>query len=145
MGIRILRCNTCGNIIAFHEDSGVTPQCCGHQMEELKFNEADASLEKHLPYVRTEHVSKPDHCNGTKFTHRDDCNTFVTVKVGETPHPMTDDHYIEWICLETNCGTHTRYFDPGDDAENTFCLCRCEKPEAVYAYCNLHGLWRTLV
>ena len=66
----------------------------------------------------------------------------LTVTVGAVEHPMADVHYIQWIFLETENGGQIRYLNPGQAPKAVFEL-GSEKPVAVYAYCNLHGLWMT--
>lgn len=116
-------CSVCGNLIIKLNDSGITPQCCGRDMTKLEPGEKDASLEKHVPTWCME---------GNK----------VIVKVGEEPHPMSRDHYIQWIFVKTNLGIHIRNLKSDDDAEACFKLCKDEEVEEIYAYCNLHGLWK---
>lgn len=102
--------------------SGVTPKCCGSDMQKLKANTSEGSQEKHIPEVEVvdEHTIK--------------------VRVGSMPHPMMEDHYIRFVCLETSKGGIIRYLEPGCEPEVTFCF--MGKPKAVYAYCNIHGLWK---
>ena len=66
----------------------------------------------------------------------------LTVTVGAVEHPMADVHYIQWIFVETENGGQIRYLNPGQAPNAVFEL-GSEKPVAVYAYCNLHGLWMT--
>ena len=66
----------------------------------------------------------------------------LTVTVGAVEHPMADVHYIQWIFVETENGGQIRYLNPGQAPSTVFEL-GSEKPVAVYAYCNLHGLWMT--
>ena len=90
----------------------------------IEANTVDASKEKHVPEVKRE---------GAK----------ITVKVGSVEHPMTEAHYIQFIALETKHGFAVRQLDPTDKPEAFFCVDHDDEPEAVYAYCNLHGLWKT--
>lgn len=117
-------CRHCGNIIAKVEDSGVSVVCCGDEMEEIIPNIIDASVEKHLPVVKVE---------GQK----------VSVSVGDTPHPMLAEHFIQWVFLETDNGGQRRILLPGDAPHVDFFIDNDDKPIAVFAYCNLHGLWLT--
>ncbi len=82
----------------------------------------DASTEKHVPCVEQ------------------DWNV-VKVKIGKEPHPMSEDHHIQWICLVTNCGVHLKYLDVCKDASTNFVMEVNEKALEVYEYCNKHGLW----
>lgn len=93
-------------------------------MGELKANTADAAVEKHVPDVKVS-------------------GDMVTVKVGSVPHPMIENHYIQWIVLETEQGYQQKALKPGETAEAVFSVCGDDKPVAAYAYCNLHGLWKT--
>lgn len=117
-------CKHCGNLIGMIHNSGVPIVCCGEPMTELVANTVDASVEKHIPVVTVD---------GNK----------VTAKVGSVEHPMVEEHYIQWIYLETNKGGHRKNLSPGQAPEVAFAVLEDEKPVAVFAYCNLHGLWKT--
>jgi superoxide reductase len=119
----LYRCKHCGNIIAHIKDSGVRCVCCGEKMEALIPNTADAAGEKHVPVCETS-------------------GNLVTVSVGSVAHPMLDVHYIEWIMLETEQGRQRKTLKPGDEPKAVFALADNDKVTAVYAYCNLHGLWK---
>lgn len=114
-------CRKCGNLVGMVHDSGVPLICCGEKMEELTPNTVEASGEKHLPVV----------------TVTDD---ILTVNVGSVDHPMLDAHLIEWIFVQTEHGGQRKAFKAGDAPHAEFCL-KGDKAIAVYAYCNLHGLW----
>lgn len=118
---RFFRCRHCGNIVGQIHDSGVPIVCCGEPMEHLVPNTVDASMEKHVPAVTRDKDQ-------------------VTVHVGQTEHPMIDTHFIQWVYLQTCCGGSRKCLKPGDKPEVTFRLSD-EEPTAVFAYCNLHGLW----
>ncbi|HPE94528.1 MAG TPA: desulfoferrodoxin family protein [Bacillota bacterium] len=120
---RFFICKHCGNIIAFVKSSGVPVVCCGEKMQELIAGSVDASLEKHVPVYRVE---------GGK----------VLVTVGSVAHPMAPEHYIEWVSLQTKFGNQRKALKPGDKPEVCFSVCEDDEVEAVYAYCNLHGLWK---
>lgn len=114
-------CKHCGNVITHLKDSGVRVVCCGEQMQELVPNTTDAAQEKHVPVVKVE---------GNK----------VTVTVGSTLHPMLEEHYIQFIILETEHGFQKRDLKPGEQPSAVFYT--EDKPVAAYEYCNLHGLWK---
>ena len=116
-------CPHCGNIVEMVHDSGVKPHCCGQKMNELVPNSVEASGEKHIPAVSV---------NGN----------VVEVNVGSVDHPMADVHWIEWVHLVTDKGSQRKYLNPGEAPHVRFLL-EDEKPVAVYAYCNLHGLWKS--
>lgn len=116
-------CRHCGNMVEMITDKGVPIHCCGTAMDLLTPNSTNASHEKHIPVI---------HC----------LNGMLTVSVGEQPHPMEPEHYIEWIYVQTENGGMRHDFAPGDDPRTSFCLCN-DPLVAVYAYCNIHGLWMT--
>ncbi len=120
--LKFLRCNLCGNIITFLEDSGVVPVCCGETMNELTANTEDASTEKHVPEVTVE-------------------DNKISAVVGSVIHPMVEEHYIQFIALETDNGLHVRFLAAGQEPKAVFEL-NGEEAVAVYEYCNLHGLWK---
>lgn len=116
-------CQHCGNIIAFVKDKGVPVMCCGQKMTELVPGSVDASNEKHVPVVSV---------SGNE----------VTVRVGSVEHPMAEEHFIEWIALETDNGNQRVTLAPGQKPEAKFLLTEGNSVVAAYAYCNLHGLWK---
>ena len=115
-------CKHCGNMIGLLHDAGVPMMCCGEKMVELVPNTTDAAQEKHVPVATVE---------GNK----------VVVNVGSVDHPMVDEHWIQWVYLETDKGGHRKVLNPGEKPNVVFALTEDEKPIAVYEYCNLHGLW----
>lgn len=120
---RFYFCETCGNLLVAAIASGVIPYCCGDEMTLLQPNVTDGKLEKHVPVVNM----TSDHS--------------MTVNIGSEPHPMTPEHNIRFVCLETTTEFIIHYLSEEDVPE--VCICFSGKPVAVFAYCNLHGLWRT--
>ncbi len=123
MDAKFYICEHCKNLVAMIQDSGVPMMCCGQKMTALVPNTVEASGEKHIPVVTVEDGS-------------------VHVNVGSVNHPMLSEHYIEWIYLQTENGGQRKELKPEDVPSVTFCL-GDDKAVAVYAYCNLHGLWMT--
>ena len=121
--LKIFKCNHCGNIFEVVNDAKVVPVCCGEPMRELKANTTDAAQEKHVPEVSVE-------------------GNLVKVKVGSVEHPMTEEHHIAFIYLETESGVARKDLDHTGKPEAVFALAEGEKPVSVYEYCNLHGLWK---
>ena len=115
------RCERCGNIVALIKKGGGTLTCCGQAMTKLQANSTDAAKEKHVPVVVREDGK-------------------IKVTVGSTLHPMQPEHYIEWIALVTEDKVELKYRKPGEEPKAEFADA---KAGAVYAYCNLHGLWKT--
>ena len=116
-------CAHCGNIIAKVKDAGVPVMCCGQKMTEIIPGTSDASQEKHVPVWHVE-------------------GNLVHVTVGSVEHPMLPEHYIEWISLQTKQGNQRKVLLPGQEPKVSFALCEGDEVEAVYAYCNLHSLWK---
>ena len=116
-------CETCGNIIAMVKPSGVPVVCCGKPMKQIVPNTTDAAQEKHVPVWTKE-------------------GNLVKVQVGSAAHPMIPAHYIEWVSLQTKAGNQRKALAPEQAPEVTFALTDGDEVEAVYAYCNLHGLWK---
>ena len=119
--LKFYKCSHCGQIILKVKETKVPVVCCGEVMSELMPNTVDATVEKHVP----------------KVVKIDDCH--IRVEVGSLPHPMTPEHHISFIYVETDKGGVR--IDLKDRPEAVVCVCT-HKPVAVYAYCNLHGLWK---
>jgi superoxide reductase len=116
-------CRGCGKIIQMIQGSACPTKCCGEPMEELIPGTSDGAHEKHVPVFSVE-------------------GNIVKVQVGEVIHPMMDAHYIQWIQLQTNQGIQRKNLTPQDEPKAEFALTDGEQVEAVYEYCNLHGLWK---
>ena len=97
--------------------------CGGKPMKQLIANTTDAAQEKHVPVVEVE---------GNK----------IHVKVGSVIHPMTENHLIAWIYLQTKKGGQYHHLTPNDKPEATFIVSDDDEPIAAYEFCNLHGLWK---
>lgn len=120
---KFYRCKHCGNLIGKVVDNGPALICCGEPMEELVPNTVEASFEKHLPAVSF-----------------DDC--VIEVNVGETDHPMEEAHHIGFIYVETKNGGQRKNLKVNEPPHARFCAVD-DEVIAVYAYCNIHGLWKT--
>ncbi len=123
MEMKFYICEICGNIIAMVKKSGAPVSCCGQKMKELEPGTTDAAVEKHVPVFEVK-------------------DNKVLVTVGSVEHPMLAEHYIEWIAVQTTAGNQRKVLKPGDKPQACFALCDGEEIEAVYAYCNLHSLWK---
>ncbi len=99
-------------------------ECIGSKFEELDAAKAEGASEKHLPQAEVN-------------------SNLVTVTVGSVAHPMTEEHGIDWIYLETSQGSQLKKLKPGSEPQAQFALAPDDKPIAAYAYCNLHGFWKT--
>lgn len=114
------RCMFCGNIVGLIKDGGGELVCCGKPMKKLQANTSDASEEKHVPATKREKGK-------------------IVVQVGSAIHPMTEEHYIEWIAVVYEGGMEIISLSPSDEPKGEF---GDRKNVEVFAYCNLHGLWK---
>lgn len=117
---KFYRCQICGNLVGLIEDGSGELTCCGEAMAQIGSNTTDASKEKHVPVVKLAKGS-------------------ITVEVGSTPHPMTEEHHIDWIAVVSNDATQRVQLEKTGEAKASFC--GVAGPSTVYAYCNIHGLW----
>lgn len=124
MDQKFFRCSHCGKIIAIVKESGVPVICCGDVMQEIIPSTTDASVEKHVPVYEIK-------------------NNVVCVNVGAIEHPMTEDHYIEWVSIQTTGGNQRKLLNPNEKPYVEFAILDSEEVVSVYAYCNLHSLWRS--
>ena len=120
---RFFKCQHCGNFVGLLTDKGAPLVCCGEPMAELVPNTVEASAEKHIPEVAISGNS-------------------ISVQVGSVLHPMEEKHHISFIYVETEKGGQRKCLEIGTEPKAEFCFVD-DKPVAVYAYCNLHGLWKT--
>ncbi|MFA5446665.1 MAG: desulfoferrodoxin family protein [Sphaerochaeta sp.] len=115
-------CRHCGNVAVKVVDKGPKLVCCGDEMQALKANTQDASQEKHVPAVKVD---------GNR----------LEVNIGSVDHPMTEEHHIAFIFVQTDKGGMKKDLPIDGKPFASFCL-DDEKAVAVYEYCNLHGLWK---
>lgn len=118
--VKFFKCNHCGNIITVIKESGAPISCCGEVMMQLEANSTDAAVEKHVPVI----------------TKKDEG---IVVTVGSVLHPMQPEHYIEWIVCVSEGKVEFRYLEPGTEPTVEY---DHVSTGTVYAYCNLHGLWK---
>ena len=120
---KFYQCERCGKIVAMVKPSACPTMCCGQAMQEIVPNTTDAAQEKHVPVWTKE-------------------GNLVKVQVGSAAHPMIAAHHIEWVSLQTKAGNQRKALVVDGAPEVTFALVDGDEVEAVYAYCNLHGLWK---
>lgn len=121
--MKFFKCEVCGNFVEMVNESGAPMVCCGRDMTELVPGTTDGAHEKHVPVYTIK------------------CNK-VTVTIGASEHPMLATHYIEWIALETDKGAYRICIKPDEAPKAIFTIADDEKVLGVYAYCNIHGLWK---
>jgi superoxide reductase len=119
---QIYKRNVCGNIVEVLHVGGGQLVCCGQPMELLSEKREDVGNEKHVPVIENTEIG-------------------IRVKIGSVSHPMEENHYIEWVEIITQEGTHRKFLKPGDKPEAEFSV----KAEGFSArtYCNIHGLWKS--
>lgn len=122
--MKFYACGICGNMIEYVKESGMKVVCCGQEMTELIPGTSDGAAEKHVPKVTV---------SGNQ----------VLVEIGSVPHPMTEEHHIEWIVMETKKGSQKVKLDVNDEPKAVFLLAKGDEFVAAYEYCNLHGLWES--
>lgn len=119
--LELYKCEVCGNIVLVMHGGRGALVCCGKPMQLQKPGTVDASLEKHVPVIEKR-------------------GEVYKVKVGSSPHVMTEEHYIEWIELHTDDNrVYIKFLKPGDEPEAEFIV----KANKVIAkeWCNLHAYW----
>lgn len=118
------KCNVCGNIVQVIVNGGGELVCCGEPMNKLepKTNEENLT-EKHVPV----------------FVKRE--NDGVEVIVGETIHPMLQEHYIVFIqtVSEDKNRIQMQYLNPGEDPK--MIINEIEGKMTARELCSIHGLW----
>ncbi len=122
--MKFYECRHCGNMVGIVNEGAAPMMCCGEKMHELVPGIVDASIEKHVPVVARD-------------------GNMVKVMVGSLPHPMEPEHFIEWVALETKQGNQRKPLKGTPSV--CFSLTDDDAVVAVYAYCNLHGLWKDVV
>ena len=120
----VYKCEKCGNIVQVLHGEKPPVTCCGLNMERMVENTVDAAVEKHVPVVEK-------------------IDGGYVVKVGSVAHPLTPDHYIEWIELscDDDAFIQRKMLTPDSAPEAVF---KTDATKVVArAYCNLHGFWRS--
>lgn len=115
-------CKHCGNVIGLINNAGVPLICCGEEMTELIANNTEAKTDYHIPATAV---------NGN----------LITVDIGKFPHPMTPEHHINWVYIQTERGGQRKNIRPGEAPAVVFSLAGDDKYLKTYAHCTLHGLW----
>ncbi len=119
---QIYKCEVCGNIVeVLHAGAGELV-CCGKPMMLMKEKTDNEGEEKHVPVIENTE-------NGFR------------IKVGDVPHPMEENHHIEWIEIFAEGKVCRKFLEPGQPPEAEFET----EAEIVQAreLCNVHGLWKS--
>jgi superoxide reductase len=120
--LQIYKCEICGNIVEMlHEGKGELV-CCGKPMKLMEEKTAEAAVEKHVPVIEKT-------AGGIKIT------------VGSVPHPMKDEHYIEWVQVIAGGNAYRIFLKPGGAPGGVF---KTDLGDVkAREYCNVHELWRS--
>lgn len=119
--IEVYKCELCGNIVEVLTGGTGELVCCGEPMKLLDEKTADAATEKHVPVI-------------------DNTEDGYKVKVASMPHPMEEQHYIEWVELLADGKAYRQFLQPGDAPEAMFHVEAADV--SAREHCNKHGLWR---
>jgi len=119
--LELYKCALCGNIVEVLSAGAGELVCCGQPLELLVENQSEASKEKHIPMI--EKISDGGYI----------------VSVGSVPHPMEEQHHIQWIEFIADDKSYRQFLLPGMRPQAYFCI--QAKAITARAYCNLHGLW----
>jgi superoxide reductase len=119
---QIYKCEVCGNITEVLHGGDGDLVCCGENMKLFDPKSTDEGKEKHVPVIEA-------------------AEDGVKVKIGSNPHPMEEEHYIEWVEIIDGDKSCRQYLKPGQAPEAVF----QGSTQAVTAreYCNVHGLWKS--
>ena len=118
--MQIFKCELCDNMVEVVHGGAGELVCCAKLMKHMVDDTVDAAKEKHVPIIEKN-------------------SDVYIVKVGSIEHPMTGEHYIEWVELSADNMVYKQYLKPGIKPQAELNL-KVNKVVAR-AYCNLHGLW----
>ncbi len=119
--LQLYRCEICGNIVQVLSEGADALVCCGEEMKLLDIQHDSTELgEKHNP--------KLEEKDGRKYVH---------VKT----HPMTKEHYIEFIQVQSKDKKEscTKFFNPDEIPEVD--ITNFSGDMTAVEYCNIHHLW----
>ncbi len=119
--MEVYKCEKCGSLVEALNGVSCTLNCCGTEMKLMEEQSADKSVEKHVPII-------------------EEIEDGIRVKVGSTPHPMEEKHYIQWIEVINGDYIQRKYLKPGDKPEALFYV-KYSDTLIAREYCNVHGHW----
>lgn len=122
--MKLCKCSICGNIVEMIQANGNDVVCCNKNMDVLQANTSDGALEKHVPVAQIK-------------------NDELIVNVGSMAHPMSAEHFITMIIVESQNTIYRVNLTPDDEPCAKFPLQNLSGKIHIYEYCNLHGLWKT--
>jgi len=119
--LQVYQCQVCGNMVEVIRARAGALMCCKQNMTLLEENSTDAAQEKHVPVI-------------------EETDAGVLVKVGSVAHPMTKEHFIEWIEVNADGRSCREFLSPNDAPEAVFQVDAGDI--TAREFCNLHGLWK---
>ena len=122
-GLKFYRCNECGNMSLVLVDPSVIPTCCAQEMSEPQANYDEEDLD-HTPVIQV-------------------VDDLAIVKVGSNSHPMATEHRIEWIALQDGMRVDIQKLNLTSDPVADFTIRDKSETLHAYAFCNIHGLWKS--
>lgn len=124
--LELYKCNICGNLVEVILSGVGELVCCGEPMEYLESKKQDSEFgEKHVPV----------------FATTDDKGE--EVRVGAQLHPMTNEHYIQFIETISEGKKRAELQFLSSEDEPIMLLKDKLGINSARAFCNIHGLWES--
>jgi superoxide reductase len=118
----LYRCDICETIVEVLDEHSMDLTCCGRQMRPAVHLLGARGSHRHVPLVVR-------------------CGERLHVRVGALPHPMREDHRVEWVELVTSDSATRRFLEPDQPPQCDFVI--EGEPLTVRCCCNCHGIWQT--
>ena len=123
--LELYKCEICGNIVEIVLAGEGELVCCGQPMNLLEEQSMQDEMlqEKHVPVIKMEEDN-------------------IEIRVGSIQHPMTEEHYIQFIEAYSKDKRYVKrkYLFPNEEPVLKL-KCNC-KDTIARELCNIHGLWR---
>lgn len=121
--LELYKCKVCSNLVEVVLSGEGELVCCGQPMELLQPQTVESETgEKHIPVFNT-------------------ADNKTEIRVGANLHPMTEEHYIQFIeTISTDNKKLERHYYQPDDTP-VMCLDDASTVDKARAFCNIHGLW----
>ena len=120
----IYRCNLCGIMVEAIVEGAGELVCCGEAMELLEPRQLPEGGVKHIPVITKEDGK-------------------IVVPMGEEPHPMLEEHYLNFVELIVGDQVYRANLKPGDEPKAVFDVNAEVEDVKAIEYCNIHGLWHS--
>lgn len=124
--LELYKCAICGNVVEVVLAGEGELVCCGQPMNlfEEQSTQDEMLLEKHVPVIKMQEDN-------------------IEIRIGSTQHPMTEEHYIQFIEAYSKDKRYVKrkYLFPNEEPVLKL-KCNC-KDTIARELCNIHGLWVT--